>query len=189
MKSIPIYLLIFSLSLFLPACSEVSPSPTETPKAEPIVLRVGALDDDYQLNPEDPGRVSVGMISVNTNIFDTLIRMDTNFQLHPMLAESWEYLEENGTWRFFLRQDVTFHNDQPFTAQAVVETMNVTGQGGGPVGVRSGATARPRNARQRARIMRGIWSALSGVRATSGKSDTAGGARISNSTILDFALW
>lgn len=64
------------------------------------------------------------MSSVNTNIFDTLIRMDTNFQLHPMLAESWEYLEADNTWRFSLRQDVSFHNGQPFTAQAVVETMN-----------------------------------------------------------------
>jgi ABC-type transport system substrate-binding protein len=88
------------------------------------VLRVGALNDDYRLNPEDPGRVTVGIGSVNTNIFDTLIRMDANFQLHPMLAESWEHLEDSGAWRFHLRQGVTFHNGQLFTAKAVLETMN-----------------------------------------------------------------
>jgi peptide/nickel transport system substrate-binding protein len=61
---------------------------------------------------------------VNANIFDTLTRMDADFQLQPLLAESWDYIEETDTWRFHLRHDVTFHDDQPFTAQAVVETMN-----------------------------------------------------------------
>lgn len=41
-----------------------------------------------------------------------------------MLAESWEYIEESETWHFYLRQDITFHDGQPFTGQAVVETMN-----------------------------------------------------------------
>ncbi len=124
MKSNLAYLFIFVFSLLLPACAGVSPAPTETPTAETVVLRIGALDDGYRLNPEDPGRVTVGMGPVNVNIFDTLVRMDADFQFQPMLAESWEYIEESGAWYFHLRHDVTFHDGQSFTAQAVVETMN-----------------------------------------------------------------
>lgn len=124
MKSTLAHLLIFFLSWMLPACASASPTPTETLEAESIVLRVGALGDDYRLNPEDPGRVTVGMNPINANIFDTLTRMDADFQVFPMLAESWEYIEKSGAWHFHLRQDVIFHDGQPFTAQAVVETMN-----------------------------------------------------------------
>lgn len=88
------------------------------------MLRVGAPGDDYFFDPKDPGRVTVGMGFVNTNIFETLTRMDSDFQLQPMLAESWVYLEEDNAWRFHLRRDVTFHDSQSFTAKAVVETMN-----------------------------------------------------------------
>lgn len=116
--------LVLVLTLLLQACLGANPTPAETPEADIVVLRVGALNDDYLLNPKDPGRVTVGMGSVNANIFDTLTRMDADFQVLPVLAESWEYIEESGAWYFHLRQDVTFHDGQPFTAQAVVETMN-----------------------------------------------------------------
>jgi peptide/nickel transport system substrate-binding protein len=118
------YLPVFVLSLLLSACVGASPTPAETPDADTFVLRVGALNDDYRLESKDPGRVTVGMISVNANIFDTLTRMDADFQVLPMLAESWEYVEESEAWHFHLRQGITFHDGQPFTAQAVVETMN-----------------------------------------------------------------
>jgi len=126
MKHNLFYLLIFVFSLLLQACGDDRdrPEPSETPEPDTVILRVGALNDDYHLNPEDPGRITVGMGSVNTNIFETLVRMDTGFQLQPMLAESWEYRKQSGAWHFHLRQEVTFHDGQPFTAQAVVETMN-----------------------------------------------------------------
>ncbi len=37
----------------------------------------------------------------------------------PVLAESWEWDEDN-TWIFKLRQGVTFHNGEPFSAEAVI---------------------------------------------------------------------
>lgn len=117
--------------LLTQACTSAIPAPTETPsvaiissEADPVVLHVGALADDYFNNPDNPGRATVGMLSVNANIFDTLTWMDAEFQVKPMLSESWEYIEESGAWRFHLRTEVTFHNGQLFTAQAVVETMN-----------------------------------------------------------------
>jgi peptide/nickel transport system substrate-binding protein len=97
-------------------------APTVAPTAGAVVLRVGALPDDYRQDPKEPGRITIGMATVNTNIFDTLTRMDENYQVQPMLAESWEFMAPT-TWRFHLRKDVKFHNGQPFTSKAVVEDI------------------------------------------------------------------
>ena len=98
------------------------PEPTEVPK--PKVLRVGTTAPAYVSDPEYPGRNSVGMFRVGVNVFEGLVRMDENFQLHPHLAESWEHDEARGVFTFHLRQGITFHDGQPFTADAVVESFN-----------------------------------------------------------------
>lgn len=148
MKTPFTYFVLFVLAFLLIACGGQAVAPqtadedAEAPDAlatppetvdesgEPVTLTVGAPDDDYILDPEDPGRVTVGMGQVNANIFDTLTRMGPDFQIYPMLAESWEYMEESNTWRFHLRQDVTFHNGESFTAAAVVDMVKRVAQGG-----------------------------------------------------------
>ncbi len=126
-----LFLAIMSLAI---ACSDGNVEPTNEitnePAAPTTVLRVGAPADDYRLDAEDIGRITVGMSQVNTNIFEGLTRMDTDFQIQPALAESWEYMPENGGWRFNLRQDVTFHDGTPLTSLAVVEMIERVSQGG-----------------------------------------------------------
>ncbi|MDX2223460.1 MAG: ABC transporter substrate-binding protein [Rhodospirillaceae bacterium] len=51
-------------------------------------------------------------------LFDALTRFDANNQLQPALAVGWEKIDDL-TWRFTLRDGVTFHNGQPFDAAAV----------------------------------------------------------------------
>lgn len=60
--------------------------------------------------------------NVGTHIFDALVGRDAQARLRPGLAESWKLLDGN-TWEFKLRQGVTFHNGQPFTADDVVFTL------------------------------------------------------------------
>lgn len=57
---------------------------------------------------------------LNTHIYDTLLQFpDGNLDdPQPMLATEWEQLDET-TWEFTLRDDVTFHDGQDFTAQDV----------------------------------------------------------------------
>lgn len=111
-----------------------TPAPTQSPgakataapmpsQAQNVVLRVGVVADTYRNDPKDPSRANVGMFPINANIFDQLTSVSPNFQLQPMLAESWEYLKETGAWRFRLRKDVKFHDGQPFTADSVVEMV------------------------------------------------------------------
>lgn len=61
-------------------------------------------------------------ISMTGQVFDGLTWKDENMQVHPALAESWEYTGEN-TWIYHLRQGVTFHDGSPFTADDVIFTF------------------------------------------------------------------
>ncbi|NNG05570.1 MAG: ABC transporter substrate-binding protein [Inquilinus sp.] len=53
------------------------------------------------------------------NIYEGLTRRGSDLAIEPALAERWEIVEPT-RWRFHLRQGVTFHNGNPFTADDVV---------------------------------------------------------------------
>lgn len=61
--------------------------------------------------------------SVYVLVFDTLVEYDTTVgEYIPGLAVSWEQLSDT-LWQFNLRQGVTFHDGNPFTAEDVVFTV------------------------------------------------------------------
>ena len=99
-------------------------------------VRIGVSEDGYRVDE----RANVGFYPLNTNIFESLVYMTPEYQIEPMLAESWELIEPN-TWRISLRQGVTFHDGSPFTAEAVKYTMDrIAANGGGVLGVDENST-------------------------------------------------
>ena len=56
-------------------------------------------------------------------IYEPLVNLDTDLNIVPSLAESWEFSEDGLALTFNLRQGVTFHNGAEFTAEDVVATM------------------------------------------------------------------
>jgi peptide/nickel transport system substrate-binding protein len=101
-------------------------------------LVIGTTQDDYRVDP--PERANVGYYPLNTNIFESLVRLTPDYQIEPLLAESWEFVEPN-TYRFKLRQGVTFHDGTPFTAEAVRWSMGRIAQaGGGAPGIGADST-------------------------------------------------
>jgi peptide/nickel transport system substrate-binding protein len=56
--------------------------------------------------------------SMNKNIYDCLVDFDSELNVLPALAETWEN-PDNLTWIFHLRKGVTFHDGTPFTAEDV----------------------------------------------------------------------
>ncbi|MCC7367395.1 MAG: hypothetical protein IT306_03170 [Chloroflexi bacterium] len=53
------------------------------------------------------------------HIFDSLVYLDAQGKLQPMLATTWEVSPDGKSWTFKLRQGVTFHNGEPFDSAAV----------------------------------------------------------------------
>ena len=57
-------------------------------------------------------------------VWDQLMyRNPETFEYEPLLATGWEQLDDT-TWRFTLREGVTFHNGEAFDADDVVFTLN-----------------------------------------------------------------
>lgn len=56
-------------------------------------------------------------------VFSGLVRYDGNGQLSPDLAERYEISEDQLTYTFFLKSNVTWHDGHPFTADDVVFTI------------------------------------------------------------------
>ncbi len=54
-----------------------------------------------------------------SQIYETLVRLDTELNEVPGLATSWEPSEGGKVWTFKLRQGIKFHDGTPFTAAAV----------------------------------------------------------------------
>jgi len=70
----------------------------------------------------DPGFLKESATLVD-NIFDTLVRRDTQMQLQPGLATAWKAIDDN-TWQFDLRPGVKFTDGEPVNAAAVKFTLD-----------------------------------------------------------------
>ncbi len=66
----------------------------------------------------------VSTISINHNIFNTLVGFDELFRIKAELAESWNN-PDNLTWRFRLRKNVEFHNGYNLTAEDVKYSLDI----------------------------------------------------------------
>ncbi len=67
----------------------------------------------------DPAKWHFGPDSVMGDLFSGLVKLDTDLQVIPDLAENWTVSPDGRVYTFELRQGVTFHNGKPFTAQDV----------------------------------------------------------------------
>lgn len=63
-----------------------------------------------------------GVIPYWTRIIEPLTWPDHEMNVQPWLAEDWELIDER-TWRFHLRDNVTFHNGEPLNADVVLFSL------------------------------------------------------------------
>ena len=82
------------------------------------VLKVAVVSEATSLDPITTNNVPSSIIFMQ--IHDALVTYDEELNIVPMLATSWEISEDGRTYTFQLREDVTFHNGEPFTASDVV---------------------------------------------------------------------
>ncbi|GAA3071822.1 MULTISPECIES: ABC transporter substrate-binding protein [Actinomycetes] len=106
-------------ALLLTACGDDG---AETASAED-----GGTLSIYNCEPQNlmPGNNTENCGSrVLEQLFTGLTQIDyETYEAVPAVAESWE-TEDQTTWTFHLRDDFTFHNGDPVTAQTFVDTFN-----------------------------------------------------------------
>ncbi len=97
--------------------TEAPAEATEAPTASGGVLTIGLPVEPETLDPGDAVYVQEQFILMN--LFDSLLSISPDGELHPGLATAWEPNADYSEFTFTLRQDVTFHDGTPFTAEAV----------------------------------------------------------------------
>ncbi|AEB12960.1 ABC transporter substrate-binding protein [Marinithermus hydrothermalis] len=80
-------------------------------------LRIGLVSDPDVLDP-DLGRTFVGRI-VFASLCDKLFDITPDLEIVPQLATGYTWSEDGRTLTLTLRQGVTFHDGEPFNAEAV----------------------------------------------------------------------
>lgn len=83
-------------------------------------LSIGATADAVTLDPH--GENDQPSSRVRSQIYETLIKMETDLELVPGLATEWEQIDDT-TWEFKLREGVMFHNGEEFTAEDAKFTL------------------------------------------------------------------
>ena len=81
--------------------------------------------DPYSLNET----LTLGTLG---NVYEGLVMRDKDLNIIPALATEWELVEPT-VWRFKLREGVTFHNGNPFTADDVIFSLERTRKEGSDV--------------------------------------------------------
>lgn len=107
--------------LLLSACgSDDADSGSADGNGEPKILRVANGADPVTFDIQATNDQATTRIA--KQIYETLIVQTADLELEPGLATEWEEVEEN-LYEFKLREDVTFHNGEPFTAKDVEFTL------------------------------------------------------------------
>ena len=84
-------------------------------------VRVAYDADPVSLDPYE--QLSGGTLQLSHMVFDPLVRWTQDLQFEARLAESWEQVDAN-TMRFKLREGVTFHSGNAFTAKDIDWTFD-----------------------------------------------------------------
>lgn len=116
------YMILLITMLFLWGCSSESATTNDGAQETGGVLNIAFPSNPPTLDTH----VNTTTVStlVARNIFESLVTPDENYDIQPMLAESFEEKEDGKTIIFNLREGVTFHNGEEMTATDVVASMN-----------------------------------------------------------------
>ncbi len=124
MKKILAVLLSLTMILGLVACGGSTEGDSDSGEAKDTLTI--AIDADYQTLHPANWTTTIEKRIID-QIYDTLIRkdFDNNDEIVGSLAESWEISDDACCYTFHLRDDVSFHDGTPLTAEDVVFSMDL----------------------------------------------------------------
>ncbi|MCC6177315.1 MAG: ABC transporter substrate-binding protein [Chloroflexi bacterium] len=104
-----------------PAAGAATSAPAARPVAASGQITIGIPNEPATLDP----MFGVGTMEYNVlvNVMDGLFTTGEHLAVVPRLAESYRQIDDMN-WEFKLRQGVTFHNGEPFNADAVKATYD-----------------------------------------------------------------
>ncbi|MCZ4315939.1 ABC transporter substrate-binding protein [Comamonadaceae bacterium G21597-S1] len=108
---------VLTTSLATAALASVPFAAQAQSKKDSIVMAM-ALEPSPGLDPTGGAAAAIAEISLY-NIFETLVKINSDGSITPLLAESWEISPDLKTYTFRLRKDAKFQNGVPFDANIV----------------------------------------------------------------------
>ncbi|NLE76343.1 MAG: hypothetical protein GX605_06275 [Chloroflexi bacterium] len=92
-------------------------------KAAPVKQTLTVVQGPEPLSLDPSVDINKTSINVQFTMMDPLVYHTPENETIPWLAESWEPVEPT-RWRIKLREDVKFHNGEPFNAESVIFSIN-----------------------------------------------------------------
>ncbi|MEC5423920.1 glutathione ABC transporter substrate-binding protein [Virgibacillus sp. C22-A2] len=128
-SSYQLFLLLLTLTVVLAACAsepdddassngDDAGTTSEGESGGDLIVATGS--DAASLDPHTSSDVPSGNIQIN--IYETLVKFNEDMELEPLLAESWDAVEDN-VWEFKLQEGVTFHDGSEFNAEVVKQNI------------------------------------------------------------------
>lgn len=106
---------LLATMLLISACSSDDAKGDEKKDDKELII---AIDQNFvTLDPQDAG--DTVSIFGTRSMYEGLVGFDKDMEIVPVLAEDYEISEDALTYTFKLRKDVTFHDGEPFNAEAV----------------------------------------------------------------------
>ena len=97
---------------------EEASAETSTAKSPDNDLVVAMQADATHLDPHVSGN---GVSNTVTNaMYESLVTFDADSNIVPMLAKEWTMSEDGKSYTFILNEGITFHDGEPFNAEAVI---------------------------------------------------------------------
>ena len=129
-KLLALFLALVMVGAVIPGCGDGSKDPggqgNNGKTGEPVKggeITVGIAQDlDDSLDPHQT--VAAGTREVLFNIFEGLVKPNSDGEMIPAVAEKYTLSEDGTTYTFTLREGVKFHNGQTVTAEDVVYSIN-----------------------------------------------------------------
>lgn len=115
-------LLALALAVVLAACTPSAQSPAGSSEPE-RTLSVGATLEPASMDPWHNTSASIPQVLLY-NVYETLVKVDSNGEIKPLLAQAWEVSPDRLTYTFHLNPAAKFASGAPVDAAAVVANIN-----------------------------------------------------------------
>ena len=104
------------------AAAEAEEEAMVAPMGDPGRVTIAVTTEPSTLDPQAVNDRSSRVVTAN--LFESLLGRDPSTALVPVLATAWPEVVDDDTWRFTVREGVTFHDGQALNAQAVADSLN-----------------------------------------------------------------